>query len=79
MFHHFDYFRYGFTDEEWDEIPRVDKVIIRDYALNGGDRDQTMWYGYYETIYQVRKAEKEYHLDRRPKIHFSYTDFNLVS
>ena len=69
-----DYVAYGFTDEDWDSIPRTSKVIIRDYAIHCDyDRDLTMMYGYYETIFQVRKVEKIYRLECRPKIENKYT------
>lgn len=62
---------------EWDAIPRGDKAIIRDYYLNGTDTDQTAIYGFWETTHQVRKAEKTYELENRPKLYITAETFRL--
>lgn len=77
MFLSFAYHQAGFTDEQWEEIPRTDRVIIRDFFLNGRDVDQTMLYNYYETDSKVRKAVKRYDLKTRMMPHFSLADFSF--
>lgn len=77
MFLHFDYLQAGFTDEEWDQMPRRDRVLVRDYQLNGGDADQTAMYAEYDTAFQVEKVEKRYNLKKRPLVYFTFADFNF--
>ena len=67
MIFRFDYLALGFQEEEWDAIPRTDKLIIRDYEINGRDSWQASLFGYYETDDSVRKAIKRYDLKSRPR------------
>jgi len=68
LFWDFPHEEVGFTMWQWDEVPRGDKAIIRDYYLNHKDRELTSIYGFWDTIHQVRKAEKQYELEKRPCI-----------
>lgn len=77
MFFNFDHAEADFTDEQWDDIPRTDKVIIRDFFLNDCNVDQTMLYGYYETDFKVRQAVHKYELRARPRIALSLARFHL--
>ena len=77
MFYRFPFYQAGFTEEEWEEMPRGNKVIVRDYFLNKKDREQCLLYGEFETVYQVRKVEKYYDLESRPEIIFCAEDFNF--
>lgn len=67
----------GFSDEEWDSMSRVDRVITRDYFLNGCDREQTLLFGEYQTVFQVRKVERQYDLEHRPKPELSIACFHF--
>ncbi len=78
MFYRVPHTALGFSEDEWDTMNRGDRVIIRDYYLNGGDREQTSLYCEYDTIYQVRKVERKYNLEQRPKLVIRFTNFQLV-
>lgn len=78
MFYNFNYIDFGFNHDDWDTMPCGDRRITRDYVLNGCNRDMTMIYGYYETVYQVRNVEKKYRLDKRIKPKVSLTDFEIA-
>lgn len=78
MFWHFEPEKAGFTEEEWDRVPRRDRVLIKSYHLNGGDIDQTFLFCEYETQRQVRLTEKRYELEHRPLIQLSYSDFHFA-
>lgn len=67
----------GFYDEEWELIPRTDKVIIRDFFLHGGDKDQVMLYNFYETDKKIRNAVNLYELRARPRLQLSLASFSL--
>lgn len=71
MLFNFDYLSVGFAEEEWEKIPRTDKLIIRDFETNSRDVWQTALFGWYETDDQVRKAVKKYDLRERPRFHLS--------
>lgn len=77
MFYNFEPSEAQFSDEEWDTIPRTDKVIIRDWYLNGCNNDQTMMYGFYETEFKVRRAVDKYELRARPRVQLSLASFRL--
>ena len=77
MFYNFPYQLAGFSHEDWEELPRGDRVIIRDYYLNGMSWEQTLIYDEYETSYQVRKVEIERKLEERPKISIRVADFRI--
>lgn len=77
MFLRFPFHDIGFSDDEWEELPRGDRVLIRDYYLNGKDSEQTLLYAEYDTAYQVRKIERRYELKSRPEIHFVLSDFHF--
>ena len=77
MFWSLDYHALNFTDSEWDSMSRIDKVTIRDYVLNGYDREQTTIYNDYASIFQVRKVERQYDLERRPRMELSLAQFHL--
>lgn len=77
MFYNFNPSEAGFSDETWDAIPRTDKVIVRDWYLNGGNNDDTMLYGFYETDFSIRSAVNKYELRARPRIQISLAHFHL--
>jgi hypothetical protein len=66
MLYDFPYLAAGFTEEEWDGIPRTDKTIIRDYYLFGGNQDKMLSFEFYDTDRKIRGAMKIYHLRARP-------------
>ena len=78
MFWRIPHQRLGFSDEEWETMPSGHRRIVKSYVLNGYDREQTSLYEEYETVFQVRKVEKWYGLEQRPKIQLSVDDFCLV-
>ncbi len=67
-FYDFRYDHVGFTDEDWDEITRGDKMIIRDYYLNHRDITCTQLYSFYSKPDKVEKVERAYHLSYRPPL-----------
>ena len=68
MFFHFPYQKIGFSEEEWEKIPRNDRCVIRDYYLNGRNIRETTTYGFYETPWTIRKVIRIYKLKKRPQI-----------
>jgi len=83
MFLNFDHRVVDFEDEEWEEISRTDKVIIRSWFLHSGDNDQAALAEYYETDRSVRDAVKNYGLiDRIRNVNylasFSFSHPSLV-
>lgn len=67
--------RLGFTQEKWENMPGGHRRLIRDYVLNGNDREATMLYGEYESDYQIRKVEHIYNLRKMPRLQLSMADF----
>lgn len=78
MFYRFPYHQAGFTDDEWELMPRGDRVLVRDYYLNGRDTDQTMLYDEFETDYQPRRAVQRYQLERRPDVSIRLEHFCIL-
>ena len=78
MFYYFPYHAVGFDDETWEAMPRVERVIVRDWYLNGRDRRQTTTYGEYDTPFQVGKVERKYNLHQRPFLRIQTADFHLA-
>lgn len=78
MFFDFPYQRAGFSDKEWSLIPSGVKRIIRDYYLNGKDKAATEKYCFYETDFRIRRVEKHYGLDRRPRIAIRAAEFSFA-
>ena len=78
MFFDLDNNKLGFDNYNWAMMPKGDRRIIRDYVLNGFDRDETLLYGFYDTMYQVRRVEKDYNLEERPRVQVSYGDFAIA-
>lgn len=78
MFFNFPYESIGFSEEEWEDVSRTDKLIIRDFYLNGCDKDQTMLFGFYETDRKVRTAIKKYNLPQRVHPQLSVAMFNFA-
>lgn len=77
MLYRFDHTQAGFTDEEWEDVSRGDKVIIRDWYLHGGDKEQVMLFNYYETDRQIRRAVNFYELRSRPLLQISLASFSI--
>ncbi len=75
MLYRFPFHLAGFTEDEWETMPRGDRVLVRDYYLNGRDTDQTMLYGEFETDYQPRKVSRKYKLEERPDVFISLDHF----
>lgn len=71
MFFVFPFQKLGFTEDQWEGMPRNDRVIIRDFELNNRDVDQTMFYDYYETSSKIRKVINRYNLKSRPQLQLS--------
>ncbi len=78
VFYSFPYQLAGFTHDEWEAMPRGDRVLIRDYYLNGEDADQTAIYNEYETMHQVWKIKRDHNMDTRPNIKITYSDLHIV-
>ena len=77
MFYSFPYRALDFTQDQWDAMPRVERVLIRDYYLNGRDTKQTAAYGEYDTPYQVWKIIKKYDLKTRAAPMIKLCEFHL--
>lgn len=77
MFYRFPYIAVGFSDEEWEGMPRGHRVLIRDWYLNGRDRDQTLLYDEFDTYSQVWRIEKKYKLKERPIVKINVWDLNV--
>lgn len=77
MFLDFRHRDLGFSDEEWEDMPRTHKVLIRDFALNGYDDIRTVLYDSYESDYELNKVKRVYQLSRRPRVQFSVQDFTI--
>ncbi len=77
MFYDFPYLKAGFKEEEWEEVPRTDKVIIKAFYMNEGDLDQTMLSEFYETDRKVRGAVKTYGLFSRPFVQVKLADLHI--
>lgn len=78
MIFRFPYEKLGFTNEEWTDMPNVVKRNIRDYYLNGRDRQATKDFAFYDTDFSIRRMEKLYNLRNRPVIVFRSFDFTLT-
>ena len=70
--------RIGFTEKEWEKIPKGQRRLIRDYHLNGCDKMATINYRYDDTDFEVRRTIKIYHLEERPTHVLNAEDFCLV-
>jgi len=79
VFYRFPFESAGFTQGEWNEMPRGNKMIIKQYYLNDRDDDQTALYAEYETMHQVWRVKNEYNMDARPDVRISFADFNIVA
>lgn len=79
MFYTFPYWDAGFSEEEWENMPRGDKVLIRDYYLNGRNAIRTVLYDEYMSDYQMDKMHRQYHLEGRPNVCISIDSFNIYS
>ena len=77
MLFDFNFKEVGFSDEEWEEIPRTSKCVIRSYYLNGRDKEETMLYEFLQTDWKVRQTINRYHLKERPVPRISLADFCL--
>ena len=77
MFWMLPYQKVGFSEEEWENIPRGDRCIIRDYYLNDCDREETLKYSYYQTMHQVRMVERKYDLESRPLLSIRIEELTL--
>lgn len=77
MFFNLRYDLLGFSDNEWWNMTRGDKCLVRDYVLNGYDETQTLMYDEYESARQVRHVTKKYDLEKRPRIALSHSDFHF--
>jgi hypothetical protein len=75
MFLDFPFEQIGFSEAEWEQMPRNHKVLIRDFALNGYDDTRTVLYDEYQSDYELNKVKRKYKLSQRPVVHFSSTDF----
>lgn len=78
MFYRFPYHQAGFSDEEWEVMPRGDRVLVRSYYLNGRDTDQTMLFDEFDTDYQPRKVARKYKLETRPDVFISLDHFFIL-
>lgn len=67
----FPYLSAGFEEDEWYDIPRTDKLIIRDFYLMDGNKDRMVNFGFYESDRSVRGAMKMYALPLRPVLQLS--------
>lgn len=56
-------------------MPSGHRRIVKSYVLNGYDREQTSLFEEHDTVYQVRKVEKIYDLESRPRVSVSLEDF----
>ena len=69
--------RIGFTDKQWNDIPKGQRRLIRDYHLNGCNKKATINYRYDDTDFEVRRVIGIYHLEDRPRNVLSAEDFCL--
>lgn len=78
MIYDFDFRRFNFTEDEWDEIPSGQKRLIRDYFLNGKDSVVTQMYRFDDTDCSVRLAVKRYALHNRPRLIVNLEEIEVV-
>lgn len=78
MFLTFDHTAIGFNNETWEEVPRIHKIIIRDWLLHKKDTDATMMYNYYETDSTIRKAIAVHELKKRCESQNSLAAFSFL-
>ncbi len=77
MFYSFPYLQAGFSHDEWDDVPRTDKVIVRDYFMNEGNCEQASLFGFYDTDRSVRGAIKKYDLHKRPFVQVTLASIHI--
>ena len=68
MFILFPYKAVGFTESEWDKVPRVKKCIIRSYFLNNRSVRQAAICDYYATDDFVDRTVRDYGIKKTPPI-----------
>tara|TARA_Y100000310_G_scaffold26154_3_gene24969 strand:+ start:3894 stop:4133 length:240 start_codon:yes stop_codon:yes gene_type:complete len=68
MFMLFPFEQAGFTETEWEKVPRVKKCIVRSYFLNNRDVRQAAICDYYETSDFVHRTVKHYKLEDIPPL-----------
>ncbi len=64
----FPYLIAGFTEDEWFDVPRTDKVIIKDWYIFHGNMDFVMRENFYETDGKIRKARDRYGLRNKVEL-----------
>lgn len=64
----FPYLLLGFSEEEWFDVPRTDKVIIKDWFIFRGNIEGVMRENFYETDFKIRRARDRYSLRNRVEI-----------
>lgn len=77
MFYHFPFGAIGFTPDEWEIMPRTDRMVIKSWYLNGRNDERTALFEEYESARQVQNVKRRYSLQERPVVHFSWQDFTL--
>lgn len=78
MLYELPFWHLNFTQEEWNAIPRGNRTLIRDFILNGYNREKTLLYNEYETDFQLRTVEKKYNLHNRPRVIVRASDLCLA-
>ena len=73
LFSAFPFFKIGYSAEEWLDIPRNDRVLIRDWYMLDRDETATTVWDEYESEWTIRKVIRTYDLEARPKLHFEST------
>jgi hypothetical protein len=69
----FPFYKIGFNAEEWLDIPRNDRVLIRDWYMCDMDETHTTIWDEYESEWTINKAKRLYNLETRPVVHFEAT------
>ena len=71
MLRDFPFEEMGFSEEEWWDIPRPYRCIIRDWCLFDGNEGMIVEWEGYQSDSSIRFADNCYHLSKRPKASFS--------
>ena len=73
MYSSFPYYKIGFDAESWLDIPRNDRVLIRDWYMCDCDETHTTIWDEYDSEWTINKTIRTYNLETRPVVHFDYT------
>lgn len=77
MFPCFPFCKIGFNAEEWLDIPRNDRVLIRDWYMCDRDETHTTIWDEYESEWTIRKTVRLYDLENRPVVQFDSTTLSF--